>query len=249
MSSEVNINQIQAYTLDINQVTSTQLTIDQSNNALILDKSEKIINVSAGIGTVIISDSGVAPVESVNGQTGVVVLDADDIDDSVTTNKFANQLQLDQIVTNTSDISQEVIDRTNADSVIQSQVTINNAKISADWSVNTHNDVEYVWVTNWQVLWWNGVNRTNIDVPIVDQESFETVSKNLKSNPYVLNYTGDLLTSIVYTTWATTSITKTLSYTGDQLTSVVLSGDLPALIQTTKTLTYTWDNLTSITYS
>lgn len=49
-----------------------------------------------------------APVDSVNGQTGVVVLDADDIDDSLTTNKFATQAELDQIATNTSDISTNI---------------------------------------------------------------------------------------------------------------------------------------------
>ena len=36
-----------------------------------------------------------APVDSVNGQTGTVVLDADDIDDSTTLHKFASQSQLD----------------------------------------------------------------------------------------------------------------------------------------------------------
>lgn len=46
-----------------------------------------------------------APVDSVNGQTGVVVLDADDIDDSLTTNKFATQAELDQIATNQTNIS------------------------------------------------------------------------------------------------------------------------------------------------
>ena len=40
-----------------------------------------------GVPTVTIASGG-APVDSVNGQTGVVVLDADDIDDTATTNKF-----------------------------------------------------------------------------------------------------------------------------------------------------------------
>ena len=44
-------------------------------------------------------------VDSVNGQTGVVVLDADDIDDSATTNKFATAAELAQIATNESDIT------------------------------------------------------------------------------------------------------------------------------------------------
>ena len=37
-----------------------------------------------------------SPVSSVNTQTGAVVLDADDIDDAATTNKFATQAQLDK---------------------------------------------------------------------------------------------------------------------------------------------------------
>jgi len=38
-----------------------------------------------------------APVDSVNGQTGVVVIDADDISDTSTTNKFATQAELDKL--------------------------------------------------------------------------------------------------------------------------------------------------------
>ena len=38
-----------------------------------------------------------APVDSVNGQTGVVVLDADDIDDSATTQKFVNDVDIGDV--------------------------------------------------------------------------------------------------------------------------------------------------------
>jgi hypothetical protein len=76
---------------------------------------------------------------------------------------------------------------------------------------------------------------------------FETISKNLKGNPYNLSYTSGKLTSIVYTL-PTGTITKTLNYTGEKLTSIVLSGDTPSGILLTKTLSYTGDNLTSITY-
>lgn len=79
-------------------------------------------------------------------------------------------------------------------------------------------------------------------------ETFETVSKNLKGNPYTLNYTMWVLTSIVYTVWAG-SITKTFNNTGDKITSIVLSWDTPDWIELTKTLIYTGDTLTSITYS
>jgi len=84
---------------------------------------------------------------------------------------------------------------------------------------------------------------------IVGGVAFETVSKNLKSYPYELNYTGDNLTSLVYDLGGGLSITKTLSYTGDNLTSIVLSGTLPSGITTTKTLLYTGDNLVEVLYS
>jgi hypothetical protein len=76
-------------------------------------------------------------------------------------------------------------------------------------------------------------------------ETFETVSKNLDSTDATLNYTGDDLTSIVYSN----GITKTLNYTSDNLTSVVLSGATPSGISLTKTLTYTEDNLVGFSYS
>jgi hypothetical protein len=75
--------------------------------------------------------------------------------------------------------------------------------------------------------------------------TFETVSKNLSATDATLNYTGDDLTSIVYTN----GITKTLNYTGTNLTSVVLSGSTPGGIDLNKTLSYTGDNLTGVAYS
>ncbi len=77
---------------------------------------------------------------------------------------------------------------------------------------------------------------------------FESVSKNLVSLDYSLNYTGGELTSIVYIN-ETDTITKTLNYTAGVLTSIVLSGDTPAGIDLTKTLTYTSGDLTGIAYS
>lgn len=80
-------------------------------------------------------------------------------------------------------------------------------------------------------------------------ETFETVSKNLKGNPYTLTYTGEQLTSMLYTLPASESITKTFAYTGTKLTSITLSGDTPAGINLIKTLIYTGDSLTGITYA
>jgi len=79
-------------------------------------------------------------------------------------------------------------------------------------------------------------------------ETFETVSKNLKSWDGTFNYVEGALSSIVYTDGVDT-ITKTFNYTTGVLTSIVLSGDTPAGIDLTKTLGYTSGDLTSITYS
>lgn len=80
-------------------------------------------------------------------------------------------------------------------------------------------------------------------------ETFEALSKNLRSYPATLSYTGSQLTSIAYNTGSGT-ITKTLNYTGFQLTSLVFSGDTPSwLTDTTKTLAYTGSQLTSWSYS
>lgn len=76
-------------------------------------------------------------------------------------------------------------------------------------------------------------------------KTFETISKNLNVHNSSLNYTGDNLTSIVYSN----GITKTFNYTGDNLTSVVLSGSTPSGILLTKTLTYSGGTLISVTYS
>lgn len=51
------------------------------------------------------ASGGGGAVDSVNGETGVVVLDADDIDDTSTTHKFATSAELAQIATNQSDIA------------------------------------------------------------------------------------------------------------------------------------------------
>ena len=80
------------------------------------------------------------------------------------------------------------------------------------------------------------------------QETFETVSKNLKSWAYSLSYASGILQSITYTNGAL-SVVKTLNYTSGVLSSVVLSGDVPSGISLTKTLNYTSGQLTSITYS
>lgn len=80
------------------------------------------------------------------------------------------------------------------------------------------------------------------------QETWETVSKNLRSYPATLAYAAGELSSITYATPAG-AVVKTLTRTAGRLTAIVLSGAMPAGIATTKTLTYTGDDLTSVGYA
>lgn len=80
-------------------------------------------------------------------------------------------------------------------------------------------------------------------------DSFETVSKNLRSYPAALTYTLGQLTSIVYDLGGGDSITKTFGYSGGKLVTITLSGDTPSGIDLVKTFSYTGDNLTGVTYS
>lgn len=95
-------------------------------------------------------DASWAPVQSVNTQTGDVVLDADDIDDTSTTNKFATQSQLD-----------------NADSAIQpwdnvSELTNDAWYIDSAWAP--------VQSVNWQI-WIVVLDKTDVGLWNVDNTS------------------------------------------------------------------------------
>lgn len=80
-------------------------------------------------------------------------------------------------------------------------------------------------------------------------EEFETVSKNLKSYPYVITYGVDGIDTITYDLGGGLSVVKTFNYTLSVLTSIVLSGDTPSGIELTKTLNYTGVDLTSVSYT
>lgn len=79
------------------------------------------------------------------------------------------------------------------------------------------------------------------------EETFESVSKNIKSWNAAFSYSGDKLSSISYTN-GTDIIVKTFGYTGENLTAVELSGDTPAGISLLKLLSYTGDSLVAINY-
>lgn len=79
--------------------------------------------------------------------------------------------------------------------------------------------------------------------------TFETVSKNILSYPYVPTYLLNGLINYITYTVGTGTIVKTYNYSGNLVSSIVLSGDTPAGISLTKTFNYTGSVLTSITYS
>lgn len=81
----------------------------------------------------------------------------------------------------------------------------------------------------------------------ITKERFETINNNLKSYPYVISYTGNNISTVVYTTGLGT-ITKTYAYAMGKLQSITLSGAIPVGISIQKQFNYTGNNLTSVNY-
>jgi hypothetical protein len=133
MTNKIRKEQIETlYTADItesedkNYVSDSELAdigdISGKQDTLVSGTNIKTINGSSVLGSGDITLSGGA-IDSVNGQTGVVVLDADDIDDTSTTNKFVTSGDLTKL----SNIS--VTQAVDLDT-IESDTTTNNAKVS-----------------------------------------------------------------------------------------------------------------------
>jgi len=78
--------------------------------------------------------------------------------------------------------------------------------------------------------------------------TFETVSKNLKACPFVLNYAGGELASMTYQTPAG-AVTKSFEYDAGTLVQIELAGAIPSGIQTIKTLAYVGGELSEVSYS
>lgn len=103
-------------TSDLNKPisTATQTALNNKQDTLISGTNIKTINSTSilGSGDIVIS-GGSGAVDSVNGQTGVVVLDADDISDDSTINKFTTSSDISKLagieagaeVNNISDIN------------------------------------------------------------------------------------------------------------------------------------------------
>lgn len=93
--------------------------------------------ISAAVGSVDF------PVDSVNGQTGTVVLDADDIDDSSTVNKFATAGELADIASNTAarhtHANKTILDNTTASFTTADETKLDGIEAGAE--VNNISDV------------------------------------------------------------------------------------------------------------
>ena len=79
--------------------------------------------------------------------------------------------------------------------------------------------------------------------------TFEALSKNIKSYPYALVRTGSTITSIQYTTPSTDIITKTFNYTSGKISSISITGVPLANVVYTKTLAYSGADITGASYT
>jgi len=102
------------------------------------------------------------------------------------------------------------------------------------------------------------LDETNVSITIATQgergpsgsveESFETVSKNIKAWPATFNWVDGSLSSIVYSD-GVSSITKSFSYSGGYLTQITLSGDTPLSASLIKSIVYSSGKPATISYS
>lgn len=79
------------------------------------------------------------------------------------------------------------------------------------------------------------------------EETFESVSKNIKAWPSTFSYSSGVLQSITFAK-DSESVTKSFNYTSGKITSVTLSGDTPESIPLTKSISYSGSQITSVSY-
>lgn len=86
-----------SHTHSIANVTGLQASLDSKQATLVSGTNIKTINGTSLLGSGDIPVSGGGAVDSVNGQTGVVTLDADDIDDVGTTHRFTSAADITKL--------------------------------------------------------------------------------------------------------------------------------------------------------
>lgn len=90
-----------------------------------------------------------------------------------------------------------------------------------------------------------GGGGSSVPATTAAQETFETVSKNLKAIAATFTYGVDGLEVVTYAN----GIVKTLAYSPSGLASVTLSGSTPSGISLVKTFNYSGENLTGFSYT
>jgi len=116
-------------------------------------------------------------VDSVNWQTWTVVLDADDISDTTTTNKFATSAELTQISTNTSNISTLDTDKADKSNVLE----LNNTTAftpDADYEPATKKYVDDNAGSGW-VTW--PATSTDSAIVLFDWTTWDTIKDSVKT--------------------------------------------------------------------
>jgi len=130
---------------------------------------------------------------SVNGESGAVVLDADDISDTGTSNKFASQTQLDQIETNTTNIADNttnITDNTNDITLSQSAIAANTSNIAN--------------------------NTANI---LTNTNSLTTKLESITAGTPNVSITGDALNPVISVSQTTAGILQNVYFTADEITT------------------------------
>ena len=147
-----------------------------------LQNGDNISELNNDVGYITLGEVPIPPVDSVNSQTGVVVLDADDIDDTTTIHKFITASGLTQIDTNTTDISDLQNDKAN-----QSDLDITNQNVSNNTTdiSNLQSDLD---TTNTNVsnntnnISTNTTNISNLQTDKADQSDLDITNTNVSTN-------------------------------------------------------------------
>ncbi len=113
--------------------------------------------------------------------------------------------------------------------------------------LNDLGDVVITSPTADQALVYSGTTWVNKTLTASVQETFEWISKNIRSYKASLFYNGSTLTGVTYT-GALGVINKALYYSGTTLTGVSINGDTPFGASLNKALYYSGSNLTGINY-
>ena len=126
---------------------ATQAQLDNADSAL--QSGDNITELANNAGYITS-----APVDSVNGNTGTVVLDADDIDDSLTTHKFATQAQLEKADSALQSADIDTLAELNA---ILTDANLDDVSSSRTPTAHTHplTDLTQSSATDGQIIAWN----------------------------------------------------------------------------------------------